>query len=177
MTEASWVIVLAEDTIHQRFVRRYLYCLGFSPHQIDFRQVPNGRGSGEQSVRQHYSNAVQDYRVRSARAKTALIVIIDADAQDMGRRASQFEEALNQSRLVPRSNTEAILHFVPRRNVETWILHLNGAKVDEQDDYKAQMSDNMIRPAAENFHRWTSKPPSDCLPSVRAAIEETGRLG
>ena len=131
MTSTSWVVVLAEDPCHQRFVRGYLYRLGFSRRQLDFRPVSNGRGSGEQWVRQQYASAVQDYRVRSAKAQTALVAIIDADAGDVNLRVRQFQDALKQNGAAARSNDEAIIHLVPRRNIETWILHLSGENVDE----------------------------------------------
>jgi hypothetical protein len=176
---ASWVIVLAEDPCHQQFVRKYLYRLGFSRHQLDFRAVSHGRGSGEHWVRQQYPKAVQDYRVRSARAETALVAIIDADTGDVDRRHRQFQDALKLGGLVPRSNNETVVHLSPRRNIEAWILHLTGESVDEETDYKGKDVDALINGAAETFFEWcrpNTQIPERCLPSLRAAIDETKRL-
>jgi hypothetical protein len=81
MTKASRFVILAEDQHHQRFVRRYLERLGCSKHEIHSEPFPNGRGSGEQWVRRHYTEQVQAFRYRSRKAETALIVVIDADTE------------------------------------------------------------------------------------------------
>jgi hypothetical protein len=130
-------------------------------------------------VRQQYANAVQDYRVRSSKAKTALVAIIDADTGDVNRRVRQFQDALKQDGVGARSNDEAIIHLVPRRNIETWILHLSGENVNEETDYKGQDVEGLITSAAETFFEW-SRPsaqlPDRCLPSLRAGIVETRPL-
>jgi len=91
------VIVLAEDQRHQRFVSHYLKQRGYSQHDIRFEELPAGRGCGEQWVRERYGNAVAAYRARSARARTALIVAIDADVGDLDRRIRQLREALEHA--------------------------------------------------------------------------------
>jgi hypothetical protein len=79
MGRPSQVVVLVEDERQQRFVRRYLYRVGYSTHDIRFDPLPAGRGSGAQWVLNRYTEAVMAYRSRSARAMTALVVAIDAD--------------------------------------------------------------------------------------------------
>lgn len=176
MTEASLVIILAEDVQHQQFIRRYLYRRGVLRHQIDFRPISSGRGSAEYWVRLHYASAVKDYRIRSARARTALVVLIDADTQQTHRRLAQLEEELRNAGIQARASGEAIVHLIPKRNIETWILHLNKEKVDEENDYKDRRLDGLIPSAADTFHQWCSGPPAHCLPSLLAAIGETKRL-
>src|ERR1017187_1711563 len=99
MSRASRVIVLAEDERHQRFVRRYLGELGYSNRDVRFEPLPVGRGCGEQWVREHYAAVVRAYRsrVRTKRASTALVVVIDADKGDVARRLRQFEESLESA--------------------------------------------------------------------------------
>ena len=77
--------------------------------------------------------------------------------------------------------TERIARLVPKRNVETWILCLNGQEVDEESDYKGRLHDwsEMTRPAAETLHEWTrsnSQLPDDCVESLRCGITELRRL-
>lgn len=115
---------------------------------------------------------MEAYRARSHRANTALFVVIDADMGDVGDRTRQLREALEQ----PREANEAILHFIPRRHIETWILHLKGEDVDEFSDYHNRDVDKLIPSAAAKFHDWVAQPPTECLASLRAAIEEAGRL-
>ena len=180
MSKPSLVIVLAEDERHQRLVRQYLYQLGRSRHDIRFEPLPNGRGCGEQWVHERYPKAVLSYRGRSARAGTALIVAIDADTGDVEQRFRQLRKALDQEGIGARAEGEAIVHLIPKRNVETWILCLSGRQVDEDTDYSREGGiDELIKPAAMAFFDWSrpnAAPPGHCVPSLLAAIPEVRRL-
>ncbi len=180
MARSSRVIVLAEDRRHQRFVRGYLERLRYSYDDVRYEDLPSGRGCGEQWVRERYSRAVDAYRARSARARTALIVAIDADSGDVNRRGRQLQEALSQAGLTPRTDDETIVHLIPKWSIETWVLRLNGRVVEENNDYSAERSiDEQIKLAAETFFEWTrpnATRPDNCVPSLLTAIPEVRRL-
>ena len=180
MSRPSQVIVLAEDRRHQSFVRRYLRRLGHSEHDVRFEDLPSGRGCGEQWVRERYAKAVQDYRARSSRARTSLVVAIDADGGDRDRRLQQLQQTLNDAELPPRTDQERIAHVVPKRNIETWVLCLDGRLVDEGTDYRHEDGiEERISPAAQVFYTWTrpgAAIPDFCVPSLRATIPEVRRL-
>jgi len=174
LTRFSKIFILAEDARQLLFVRRYLYRAGFQTHVIDPEPLPGGTGgAGEHWVRARYPAAVEKLRKRAAKAKTALIVVIDADTDEVGRRVRQLSDALGRS---VRKDDEAIVHLIPKRHIETWILHLSGEEVDEETDYHHESVDDLIPAAAAKFHAWTSPPPDDCLPSLSVGIEETKRL-
>jgi hypothetical protein len=180
MSKPSWVIVLAEDDCHQRFIRQFLYRMKFTSRQIHFGPIAGGRGSAEQWVRTHYAQHVQTYRERAASARTALIVVVDADTGTVENRPRQLAKALSDGGHEARIETEQILHLVPRRNIETWILCLTGEKVDEDTDYKRRTAvDELIKPASGTFFEW-SRPnaqiPAHCVLSIEAAIPEIKRL-
>ncbi len=181
MSKPSQVVVLAEDNRHQGLVRRYLYRLGYTRHDIQMEDLPSGRRCGEQWVRERYAQAVRAYRGRSQRAKTALIIAIDADTGEVGRRVCQLREALDQKGLAARTDGEVIVHLIPKRNVETWILCLNDRPVDEITDYSGEGGiDGLIPPAAVTFFEWSRPnvvPPAHCVPSLLEAIPEVRRLG
>ena len=180
MPKPSRVIVVAEDQRHQSFIRRYLRRLGYTFHDVYFEDLPSGRGCGEQWVREHYARAVAAYRARCAHAQTALVVTIDADNGDVGRRLQQLQSALTGASLVARGPTEKIAHLIPKRNIETWILCLHGDPVDETTDYRHdQRIGQIIGPAAETFFQWSRtnfQVPSHCVPSLLSAIPEVRRL-
>ena len=179
MGKPSSVIVLAEDQCHQRFIWRYLERLNYSRHEVRNEPLPSGRGSGEQWVRNRYADAVKAYRMRSARAQTALIVVIDADAHSVNERCRQLEAALELEEINPRGEQEKISHVIPKRNIETWILCLNGEHVDEECDYKGQVNDNQIKPAALVLFEWTrpnARVGQNCIDSINRAIPEVQRL-
>jgi hypothetical protein len=172
------VLVLVEDIAHQSFVRRYLYRMGYQRHDLQFEPLANGRGAGEQRVRNEYAPLVKAYRGRHARS--ALVVAIDADTQTVGYRLQQLAQALEQAGERPRGADEPIALLVPKPNIERWILCLIGETVDEDIDtcYPADVSDR-IRDAAAVFHSWSrpnTEPPHRCIPSLRAAIPEIRRL-
>jgi hypothetical protein len=123
---------------------------------------------------------VKAYRVREAKARSSLVVAIDADTGDLSRRSRQLRESLDAERLPARTERERIVHLVPKRNIETWILNLNGGQVDEETDFRrAPGIDDQIANAASTFFDW-SRPnaavPDHCVPSLRAAIPEIRRL-
>lgn len=168
--------VLAEDRNHQSFAKGYLRRLGYAHHQIVLEPIPSGAGSGEGWVRDNYARMVLEFRRRSARAASALVVIIDADDHQSSRRQRQFAAELD----VAREDMERIVHLIPKRNIETWILCLDGQTVDEAADYSKDTGiDDRIVPAAQAFFAWTrpnASPPNHCIPSLYAAIPEAQRL-
>ena len=176
MNRPSQVIVLAEDERHVRFVQAYLKSRGIGA-PIRVEDLPSGRGSGEQLVRDRYATAVAGFRRR--RAATVLVVVIDADATDVRHRLRQLADALTAAGKPPRADGESIVHLIPKRNIETWILCLNGSHVDEVRDYKAQVEDQQIAFGAEslfNGSRRNIQPPAHWIPSLLSAIPEVRRL-
>lgn len=180
MSRPSLVVILAEDKRHQGFIRRYLKRLGYSLRDMRFRELPSGRGCGEQWVRERYSEEVAAYRLRSARADSALVVLIDADGGDANRRLQQLQQGLNNAGQEARSGRERIIHMIPRRNIETWILCLDGRLVDEETDYRHEPEiDELISRSAETFFEWTrpnAAVPAYSVASLRTAIPEAQRL-
>jgi hypothetical protein len=176
----SLVTVLAEDERHVRFVHRYLRRLGYTNHEIRIEPLPSGRGCGEQWVRERYAQAVKAFRSRAARARSALVVAIDADTEPVSRRLQQFRESLRLVQQPDRDDAEAIAHLIPKRSIETWLLCLTGKDVDEDTDYRREANvDDLIRPAAEKFFDWSRPnvvPPARCVDSLLLAIQETRRL-
>jgi hypothetical protein len=174
MGKPSQVVVLVEDERQQRFVRRYLYRLGFPPRDIRFEPLSAGKGSGAQWVLDRYTEAITAYHSRSARATTALVVAIDADDCSVAERQQQFRDH------AARNNGERIVHLIPKWSVETWILCLSGATVDENQTYRRTPDiDEKIPAAAATFFEWSRPnvtPPDHCIPSLLAAIPEVLRL-
>jgi hypothetical protein len=177
MGRPSWAIVLAEDRRHQRFVRYYLNRLRY--REIRYIDLPSGRGCREQWVRERYAREVKAYRDRSARAGTALVVAIDADKGDINRRLSQLSHSLSDEHIEARGPDERIVHLIPKRSVETWVLCLAGQRVDEETDYSRRDVGMEIPAAAEEFFEWSRPnrvPPPYCIPSLREALPEVRRL-
>jgi hypothetical protein len=109
-----------------------------------------------------------------------LIVVLDADSEEVQTRARQLTEALRQDGQANRMAEETISHLIPKRSIETWILYLSGRPVDEQSDYSRDSSvDELVKAAVKAFfdatRRCTPESP-DSVPSLSLAIEEIARL-
>ena len=97
-------------------------------------------------------------------------------------RLSQLDQALKENgRDSVDVRTEQIARLAPKRNIETWLLCLNGHAVDEETNYK-RTRDNwneLIPPAAETLFQWTrskADPPDHCIDSLRNGVRELKRL-
>ena len=174
----SQVILLwVEDDRHQQFIFRYLRRAGVAAiRAMRIVKSPSGEGSAEQWVREQFAIEVEAYRGRQA--ETRLIVLIDADAHTVRQRIRQLDRALEQADVAPINNrTEAIVRLVPKRNIETWILCLNGTAVNEKTDYKKPRDDwsDLIRTAIGTLYEST-RPNAPvlqpCVESLRMGIEE-----
>ena len=181
MSNPSLVIVLAEDEHHKMLIYRYLVNCGLKRHAIMIRRSPSGRGSAENWVRKEFVRETTEYRSRQARARTALIVIIDADTYKVQDRLNQLDEALTGSGKTAVGDTEQIARLIPKRNVETWILCLNEEPVDEENNYGERRNNwgELIPPAAQTLRQWTrstAEPPDHCVGSLRIGVQELKRL-
>lgn len=182
MARPSQVIVLVEDRLQQQFMLRYLRRAGIEQHAMRFVSYPAGAGSGEQWVREQFASEVLAYRVRRARAETILIAVIDADTLLVQERLAQLDRSLDDAQADGiQPDAEQIARLVPKRNIETWVLCLNNAEVDEETDYKRTRNDwpNLIRPGIETLYSWTrpnAQLSAGCLPSLRLGVAELRRL-
>ena len=181
MPRPSMVVVVVEDDRHRMLVYRYLRRRGLTSHEIRAKSSPSGQGSAEQWIRVVYAAEVRAYRIRHAKAATALIVVVDADTRAIQERLKQLNQALADSGLPPIAEGEQIARLVPRRNVETWILCLTGQPVDEETDYKGTKHDwhELILPASERLFQWSranSAIPQGCIDSLRSGVNELKKL-
>ncbi len=182
MSSPSQVIVIVEDANHRMLVYRYLRGRGCNRYAIRIERSPAGEGSAERWVRARFAKEVRVFRSRIRHAETALIVIIDADAFTIQHRLQQLDQALTDSgQALVNPESEEIARLVPKRNIETWIMCLNGEPVDEDTNYKPTRNDwtALIPSAAATLVAWahSGRELADhCVDSLRAAIGELKRL-
>jgi len=143
------VLILAEDLRQANFAKHFLQARNVSPGTIRILPLPAGRGSGYDYVIREYPQQLKGMRRLGASA--GLIVMIDADDGTVERRQTQLSDALQQAQLTPPNASECVRVLVPKRNVDTWVFHLLGNSVNEDDDYKRQVGDRDILPAAKTF--------------------------
>ena len=167
------IVLLAEDSRQAKLVREYLARIGHRGH-VRVNMAPNGQGSGEQYVREHYASEVNDARRQNWR-RICLITVVDADTNTTAYRRRQLIADPE------RSASEPILVLVPKRNVETWILCLTNHAVDEDSDfrYDRRVHSSAIKTAASALFDWTRRNaavPDSCVPSLRESLPEFDRI-
>lgn len=185
MSKPSWVFVIVEDAHHEMLVYRYLIRCGIGNREFRIEVSPSGQGSAEQWVRTRFVREMNAYRSRQARAATALIAMIDADTLRVQDRMRELDQALTESGKERVNAVERVARLIPKRNVETWLLCLNGHDADEETDYKRGRNDwsELIPPAAEVLFQWTrldakkSELPGNCVLSLENGVKELNRLG
>jgi hypothetical protein len=172
------VVILCEDLRHLNFVRRYLMCRGVESRRIRAKVAPSGRGAGSQYVIQNYPAEVKALRSR-AYLRAGLVVIVDADVCSSEERLRQFAESLEQAQHDRRGESERIALLVPKRNIETWVFHLLGNDVNEDDNYERRVASSDIANAVVAFaEACPAKVAEIRVPSLKRACNElTAFLG
>jgi hypothetical protein len=170
------IVLLIEDINQENLLRRYLQRLGHHNRSMRPVRLLSGRGSGEQFVRESYASEVRAIRGQLTRTKACLIVMIDADKGSIEDRRQQLDPALRDADEPPRNQAEPILNLIPKRNVETWILCLISAAVDEVSNYHhdQRVDAQSIKQAAETLFSWTR--PNSVLPVICTASLQACQL-
>lgn len=175
------VLILVEDRALERFAREALLKFGFHPRELRVSTYPVGRGSAKQWVETQYPLELKRYRKNANHQSIAVLVGTEADELSVSQRRQQLEKVLQNEGLQARGLQERIVLWIPKWNVETWILHLSGQVVTEnQKIHKIQVSTIDFRAVAAEFLKefqvFKSAQEIDSLPSLETAYEETRRF-
>lgn len=175
-------VVLSEDKRTERFFRRLLTDLGFERRRFRFETAPARRGAAEAWVAERYPNEVKVLRSKIYQDGLRLVAVRDGDEVGLVRRKHQLDKTLRNSGLDERQDDEGIATPVPTRNIETWLLALNGVdSLDETEDYKHRFEEqhrhgnaerDALRAAAAAWQE--IRPPA--LPSLLDGKTEMERL-
>lgn len=172
------VVVLCEGLEDFRFAYKCLVTSGWRPDQIASKISP--RGSGFSFVLDSYPAEVHANRQGKKRER-ALFVLVDADSQPAGGRENELAKRLQVANQSPRQSSERIAHWIPRRQLETWVYFLTQGPADETAEYKKtyQVKEDDYLPAAKRLarilHERRSLPPK-AVPSLKKAVGEFDRL-
>lgn len=105
--------VLCEDKAHYHFVRGWLEKKGGHRRVFCYGKLPHS-GSGKSFVQKHFSEALQKVRQLSSRAKTILIVIVDADNLSTDKVLSLFNH----------TEEDFVFIVIAKWSIETWVRFL-----------------------------------------------------
>jgi len=187
MSKPTATIVLCEDKLTESLLRSHLKSRGIDPRNVRFVVSPGGRGAGERFVIRQFPVQVDAYRISIARKLTWLIAVVDADTGTVEAHIAELDASLRDcgdERLRDlRIEDERIARLVPRRNIETWLLVLNGIAADEDKDYKHSRPKDDWYPLATSggtqLYQWTrpnTQISSLCVESLHRGIRELRRI-
>ncbi len=173
--------LLVEDRAMERLACEVLRRLGFSSREMRVKTSPAGQGSAKQWVEKQYPTEARAYRSKASYQQIALLVGTDADEQTVQHRFDRLSSALTdvEPRVPDRAANERIAIWVPKRNVETWILHLSSGNVDEETNYKTRIGKPNYRTVSQAFvdhFRESGSEDHEVLPSLQVGFTETARL-
>ena len=169
--------VLCEDKLTHCYIRRFLLAQGISGRKIFPLPLP-ADGCGEQYVRLQFPRYLQVLRSKSFDSNV-LVVAIDADKKTLQERKLQLNEACEAANVSVRTETDKMLVFIPKRNVETWIKYFDGETVDEEQDYAHYLNghESDCYSAAESMSEQFSKDNFTTeLSALQEAYEEYKKL-
>lgn len=153
MSRRAELVVLVEDRLSEVFLRRTLNQLGYRHVRVRTDYPLDGRGCGEQFVRENYAAEVDAHRrFRTARAQTphALVVHIDADKHTVAERRRELADSLaarsatlreggdkTAARFRPVTTDDTVVHAIPKHCTEAWVFYLLGEPADESREKRA----------------------------------------
>lgn len=194
------VTLLCEDRQQEVFARYFLEKRGFNRRDIYSIPLPvkqagkqfTSEKSGEQFVREAYPNEVRKYRqainIKKNNQKEnpkritaiALIVMTDADNLSVEERLETLSRKLQENALSDRQKEEAIAVFIPKRNIEAWIVYLRDGIVDEEErkTYNKLPKESDCKPQVEDLADRCQKQKieENAPPSLKIACQEFQRL-
>jgi hypothetical protein len=106
----------------------------------------------------------------------------DADNLSPFERRETLQEELRCQDLPAVADSEPIIIFIPKWQVETWVRCALGSQVEEFDRTTDRPAINaeQIKRAAETIYSWSRTNAdigSTCVPSLRAALSDWARIG
>jgi hypothetical protein len=180
----SQTILLCEDEAQERMTKAYLKRCGL-PHQSPYVKAlvasRQQQGGNDAWVLNQFPRQLHACRQRQKKAKTLLIVLIDADNHAVGDRRRQLLDRVTSAGLEEYGANEPAVLLIPKRHIETWIRALLGKTVTETEDCKSwnKLERETLRQAAEVLFAWSrpnATPGSTCVPSLEAALPEWKRI-
>jgi hypothetical protein len=139
-------------------------------------------GGNDAWVLAHFVDQLHACRQRAKKAKTLLVVFIDADRWTVDERRREFNLRLEQVGREPLHDKDPFVLLIPRRHIETWISSLLGQTVNETDSYKTGKAPSkpQIREAAQTLFEWArenARPGPTCVPSLATALPQWRKIG
>jgi len=146
------LVIVCEDTLHETFMRAFLYRRGFTAHDLTFRKAPHGQGDAKQNVCELLCKELAAIR-RFASPGRGLVFVMDADNLTTDARRRCIEEACKALDVPPPAEEEPVFGIIPKWEIENWLAYLRDEAVDEQSNAynKYTGCESKVYPLAERL--------------------------
>src|SRR5262249_52338116 len=149
-------VLLCEDAEHRRLAIEYMKLCGINTRYDVDPMVASERqkGNAKQWVINEFPRQLHACRQRSAKAKTLLIVFVDADTDSVHKRKQELIEAVKAAGLEQLRSADPVIYLVPKWHVETWIKSLRGERITEDEPCKEWrgISDSELKAAVTTLY-------------------------
>ncbi|MBC7964253.1 MAG: hypothetical protein H7Y05_15075 [Steroidobacteraceae bacterium] len=171
-------MILCEDQQQEVFIRHFLMKKGYTQRQMRIERCPSGKQAGEQFVREKYPAELKALRQRTAKAETALLVMIDADTGTVTEMAKRLDAICSEQGVAVRNQNDRAVLLIPRRNIETWVHFLDGEAVDETTAYSKLRYESDCKLGVKGLFEICSEGecPADFPDSLKVACLEYQRV-
>lgn len=180
----SRIVLLCEDDAQQRLAFAYMKHCGINTKYDVVRLVGSRRqqGSAKQWVIRQFPEQLHACRQRSARARTQLVVFVDADEDSVEHREQQLWRGVSDDGSATRLEGDAVVLLIPRWHVETWIKARLGETVSEDEPCKGRKEpyDEDLKQAARRLFEWSrdgARPGPTCVASLERSLPEWRKIG
>jgi hypothetical protein len=181
----SQVILLCEDETHERLAKAYMKECGHKNLERLVRTFVASRlqqGGNVGWVKTEFPRQLRACRQRHKKAKTLLVVLVDADNLTVEDRRRQLFDKIESEGLEELGQNDPAALLIPKRHVETWIRALLGESVSEDQVCKTHQKPTReeMRLAAKTLFEWSrpnATPGPTCVASLKAALPEWRKIG
>jgi hypothetical protein len=179
----SQIILLCEDDGHRRLAVAYMNRCRIN-RRVVVEKVASRlqRGGNVDWVLREFPAELRACRQRHQRAKTLLVVVVDADNLTVDERRRQLNDRLEVAGYEELTANDPVALLIPRRHIETWIRSLLGEEVTEDDDCKdwKKLTKGELRQAADTAYQW-ARPNAiaglTCVRSLTTSLPEWLKIG
>lgn len=175
MPSKARIRVWCEDREHESFIRSLFESLGVGRKSLHIIPAPRGTGSASNWVIKRYPELLREARASKHQADLGFLVVVDRDNYGPARRRQQLrEESGGQG-----DTNERIAVLVPTWSIETWVLWLTGAEVNEATSVKDRLDSMEFRGRlGQAVRAWASPSTNEAtaVPSLNAARAELKKL-
>ena len=177
MHKIDRVVVLCEDSLHERFLKRWLENRKIKV--VDADVAPKAKGSGSAYVKNRFLLFVKKAKQKANQEGLGFIVMLDGDNSGFVKQKADLASLIEGDETLKSTFENAVVALIPSWSLDTWVLAICEIDVSEtiqtSESDKRGMDEKLSR-AVNGFDNYRRiQPPR--LPAMIDAQLELEKLG